>query len=161
MFIPLFSPWLCCGIESHDEYDELRKARPAAEFHLHQQNQETNNRGAKAFRDKARELTMPFFLNMGEDVKVQYVKQQAFGVTGSPIFQADHPAILDCLETTPPVVQGEDPGAPWAENGWRWGPWGGGAHGCTRVGACDCVPGWRPCPCPGIQECTLHPARQL
>jgi hypothetical protein len=49
------------GIESYDEYDELRKHFRAAETPLFQGFQETKNLGAKAFRDRARELIMPFF----------------------------------------------------------------------------------------------------
>ena len=76
------------GIQSHDEFEELRRARPAAEFSLHQQNQETNNRGAKAFRDKARELTMSFFIDQGEEEKLAFVKMRVFGVEGTPIFDS-------------------------------------------------------------------------
>jgi hypothetical protein len=44
------------GVESYDEYDELRKNRRAAGKKLIQGYQETNNRGAEALRDRAREL---------------------------------------------------------------------------------------------------------
>ncbi len=50
------------GIKSYDEYDALRENRRAVERTLLQGFQETNNRGAKAFRDKARELITPFFV---------------------------------------------------------------------------------------------------
>ena len=50
------------GIESHDEYEALHSVRPRAEWTLVQGHQETNNQGAKAFRDRARELIMPFFV---------------------------------------------------------------------------------------------------
>ncbi len=49
------------GIQSYDEYDELREKRRAAEKPVLQAFQETNDRGAKAFRDRVRELIMPFF----------------------------------------------------------------------------------------------------
>ena len=116
------------GIQSHDEFEELRRARPAAEFSIHQQNQETNNRGAKAFRDKARELTMNFFIDKGEDEKLVWVKEQAFGVTGSTLFEArgpDHPVIMACRETAPPVVHGETAHAGARRPGEEGGGWGG------------------------------------
>jgi hypothetical protein len=49
------------GIQDYEEYDALRGNRPVSEKVLIQAFQETNNRGAKAFRDRARELIMPFF----------------------------------------------------------------------------------------------------
>jgi hypothetical protein len=50
------------GIQDYEEYDALRENRHAAERTLHQGFQEKNKRGAKAFRDKAREMIMPFFV---------------------------------------------------------------------------------------------------
>jgi hypothetical protein len=58
------------GIDSYEEYDALRENRRAAEKTLLQGFQETNNRGAKAFRDKARELITPFFVK-GDNTKQQ------------------------------------------------------------------------------------------
>jgi hypothetical protein len=49
------------GIQSHDEYDELRAANTSAECRLLQKFQETCNNGGTAFRNKVRELVMPFF----------------------------------------------------------------------------------------------------
>ncbi len=48
-------------IQSHDEYDELRAANTLAESRLLQMFQETCNNGGSAFRNKVRELVMPFF----------------------------------------------------------------------------------------------------
>ncbi len=53
------------GIQDYDEYDALRENRRAAETQeraLLQGFQEINNRGAKAFPDRAKELIMPFFV---------------------------------------------------------------------------------------------------
>ncbi len=44
------------GIESHDEHEELRENRRAAEGTLLQGFQETNNQDVKTLRDRAREL---------------------------------------------------------------------------------------------------------
>jgi hypothetical protein len=49
------------GIASHEEYEELRAANKASEGTLLQWMQETCNRGAKAMRDKTKELVMLFF----------------------------------------------------------------------------------------------------
>jgi hypothetical protein len=60
------------GIQDDDEHDALRENRRAAEKTLLvlQGFQETNNRGAKASRDRARELIMPFFVK-GDGTKEQ------------------------------------------------------------------------------------------
>ena len=49
------------GIQSDDEYDELRAANTSAESRLLQKFQETCNNGGRAFRNKVRQLVMPFF----------------------------------------------------------------------------------------------------
>ncbi len=49
------------GIQDYDEYDALWDNRRAAEKPLLQGFQETNNRGTKAFRGRARDVIMPFF----------------------------------------------------------------------------------------------------
>ncbi len=48
------------GISSHEEYEEFSAANKASEGTLLQRMQETCNRGAKAMRDKTRELVMFF-----------------------------------------------------------------------------------------------------
>jgi hypothetical protein len=74
------------GIESYDEYDELRDNRRAAGKPLLQGFQETNNRGAKAFRDRARELIIPYFVKgdgvMEEHEKYVHAMLSTFGFTG-------------------------------------------------------------------------------
>jgi hypothetical protein len=47
------------GIDSHENYEELRAANQLSRGTLLQMMQETCNRGAEAFRDKTRELVMP------------------------------------------------------------------------------------------------------
>ncbi len=49
------------GIDSHDEYDELRAGNTSSENMLMQKFQETCNNGGRAFHNKVRELVMPFF----------------------------------------------------------------------------------------------------
>ncbi len=49
------------GIESHDEYDELRSGNTSAESRLLQKFQETCNNGGRAFHNTVRELVVPFF----------------------------------------------------------------------------------------------------
>ena len=77
------------GIESHDEYEVLRENRPHAELTLIQAHQETNNLGAKAFRDRARELVMPFFVHGDPDPEsneqILQVKHSIFSGTGKPV----------------------------------------------------------------------------
>jgi hypothetical protein len=83
------------GIESCDEYDELRESLRAAAKNLLQGFRETNNRGAKAFRDRARELIMPFFVDgdstMEEHEKYLHVMLSTFGITGSTVKYPRHP----------------------------------------------------------------------
>ncbi len=63
------------GIQSHDEYDELRAANTSAECRLLQKFQETCNNGGRAFRNKVRELVMPLFQDGdGKDPVVQELK---------------------------------------------------------------------------------------
>ena len=63
------------GIESHDQYEKLRKVNVRMEFALLQQHQETNNKNAKAFRDRARELVMDFFEDTADkDRRINHVK---------------------------------------------------------------------------------------
>ncbi len=69
------------GIESHDEYDELRAANTSSENRLMQKLQETCNNGGRAFRNKVRQLVMPFFQDgNGKDPVVQEIKWKVFGV---------------------------------------------------------------------------------
>ena len=103
------------GITSYDEYDELRENRPGAERTLLQGFQETNNRGAKAFRDRTRELILPFFLKgdgtMEQDDKYVHAMLSTFGFTGSTVLHhlhpAGHPVLRDCMATPRPTERGE------------------------------------------------------
>ncbi len=98
------------GIESHEEYDELRDNRHAAEKTLLQGFQETSNRGAKAFRDRARELIIPFLVKgygtKEEDEKYVHAMYSTFGFTGSTVLHhrhpAGHPVLLECIATPRP-----------------------------------------------------------
>jgi hypothetical protein len=103
------------GIDDYDEYDALRDNRPAAEKVLIQGFQETNNRGAKAFRDKARDLIMPFFVKgdgtKQEDDKFIHAMLSTFGFTGSTVLHHHHPdghpLLLECMATPPPTEKGQ------------------------------------------------------
>jgi hypothetical protein len=102
-------------IQDYDEYDALRENRPVSERVLLQGFQETNNRGAKAFRDRMRELIMPFFVKgdgtKQQDEKFIHALQSTFGITGSTILHhhhpEGHPMLLDCMDTAPPTEKGE------------------------------------------------------
>ena len=103
------------GIQDYDEYDALRENRRAAKKTLLQGFQETNNRGAKAIRDRMRELIMPFFVKgdgtKQQDEKFIHALHSTFGFTGSTILHhhhpQGHPMLLDCMDTAPPTEKGE------------------------------------------------------
>jgi hypothetical protein len=103
------------SIQDYEEYDALRDNRSAVERVLLQGFQETNNRGAKAFRDKARELIMPFFVKgdgtKQQDEKFIHAMLSTFRFTISTVFHHDHPAghpmLLECMATPPPTEKGE------------------------------------------------------
>jgi hypothetical protein len=108
------------GIQDYDKYDALLENRRAAEKTLRRGFQESNNRGAKAFRDRARELIMPFFFK-GDCTKEQAEKYvhamlSAFEFTGSTVLYhlhpAGHPVLLVCMATPPPTECGELTAAP-------------------------------------------------
>jgi hypothetical protein len=103
------------GIQDYEEYDALRGNRPVSEKVLIQAFQETNNRGAKAFRDRARALIMPFF-DKGDgtkqqDEKFNHAMLSTFGFTGSTVLHhrhpGGHPMLLACMDTLPPTEKGE------------------------------------------------------
>ncbi len=108
------------GTQDYDEYDALRENRRAAERTLHQGFQETNDRGAKAFRDKATELIMPFFVKgdgtKQQDEKYVHAMLFTFGFTGSTVLHhlhtAGHPVLLECMDTPPPTERCELSAAP-------------------------------------------------
>ena len=97
------------GIESHDQYEELRKVNVRMEFALLQQHQETNNKNAKAFRDRARELVMEFFEDTADkDRRINHVKWKVFGTAaGAPIMTGEHPVMRACFAVGPPIVEGQ------------------------------------------------------
>jgi hypothetical protein len=97
------------GIESHDQYEELYKVNPRMEFVLLQQHQETNNKNAKAFRDRARELVMEFFEEtVDKDRRINHVKWKVFGTAaGAPIMTGEHPVMRACFAVGPPIVEGQ------------------------------------------------------
>jgi hypothetical protein len=102
-------------IKDYDEYDALRENRPVSEKVLLQGFQETNNRGAKALRDRMRELIMPFFVKgdgtKQQDEKFIHALHSTFGFTGSTILNhhhpGGHPMLLDCMDTALPTEKGE------------------------------------------------------
>jgi hypothetical protein len=77
-------------IQSHDEYDEIRAANTSAETpesRLLQKFQETCNNGGRAFRNKVRELVMPFFENGdGKDPVVQDMKWKVIWSCCGPLY---------------------------------------------------------------------------
>jgi hypothetical protein len=84
------------GIQDYDEHAALRDNRRAAEKYLLQGFQETTYRGAKAFRDRARKLIIPFFVKGDgteeEDEKYVHAMLSTFGFTGSTVLHHHHPA---------------------------------------------------------------------
>ena len=92
------------GIQSHDEYDELRAANTSAKSRLLQKFQETCNNGGRAFRNKVRELVMPFFQDGdGKDPVVQEIKWKVFGVAADHCILADdHPVAQALLQLPVP-----------------------------------------------------------
>jgi hypothetical protein len=96
------------GIASHEEYEELRAANKASEGTLLQRMQETCNRGAKAMRDKTRELVMLFFKD--NDCKfraVQRVKWEVFGVAADGTLLPDeHPIVVELAALGSPEING-------------------------------------------------------
>jgi hypothetical protein len=96
------------GIASHEEYEELRAANKTSEGTLLQRMQETCNRGAKAMRDKTRELVMLFFKD--NDCKfraVQRVKWNAFGVAADGnLLPDEHPIAMELAALGSPEING-------------------------------------------------------
>ncbi len=96
------------GIESHDEYDELRSGNTSAESRLLQKFQETCNNGGRAFRNKLRELVVPFFQEGdGKDPVVQEIKWNVFGVAvDGNILDDGHPVARALVQLPVPETDG-------------------------------------------------------
>ena len=88
---------------------ELHKVNVRMEFALLQQHQETNNKNAKAFRDRAREIVMEFFEDTADkDRRINHVKWKVFGTSGgAPIMTGEHPVMRACFAVGPPIVEGQ------------------------------------------------------
>jgi hypothetical protein len=90
------------GIESHDEYDELRAPNTSAESRLLQKFQETCNNGGRAFRNKVRELVVPFFQEVdGKNPVVQEIKWKVFGVAADRNILDDRYPVAQALVQLP------------------------------------------------------------
>jgi hypothetical protein len=91
-------------IQSHYEYDKLRAANTPAESRLLQKFQETCNNGGRAFRNKVRELVMPFFQDgNGKDPVVQEIRWKVFGVAADhSILNDNHPVALALVQLPAP-----------------------------------------------------------
>ncbi len=96
------------GIESHDEYDELHAANTSAESRLLQKFQETCNHGGRPFRNKVRELVVPFFQEGdGKDSVVQEIKWSVFGVAvDGNILNDGHPVAQALVQLPVPETDG-------------------------------------------------------
>ncbi len=71
--------------------------------------QEAHNKNSKAFRDRAREITMAFFSDT-RDPKIAHVKASVFGrPRGEPLPVDEHPVLEPALTLPPPVVEGMGP----------------------------------------------------
>jgi hypothetical protein len=71
--------------------------------------QEAHNKNSKAFRDRAREITMAFFSDT-RDPKIEHVKASVFGrPRGEPLNRLvdEHPE--PALTLPPPVIEGMVP----------------------------------------------------
>ncbi len=81
------------GIETHEQYKEPRAASTKSKYTLLQQMLETNNRVAKAFRDRMRELVIPFFKdNDSKIMTVRDIMWNLFGIADdSSLFSTEHP----------------------------------------------------------------------
>ena len=88
-------------IQSHYEYDKLCAANTSAESRLLQKFQETCNNGGRAFRNKVRQLVMPFFFKEGDGKNpvVQEIKWKVFGVAADKnILDDEHPVALALVQ---------------------------------------------------------------
>lgn len=96
------------GIETHEEYEELRAASTKSEYTLLQQMRETNNRGAKAFRDRMRDLVIPFFKDNDNKIRtVRDVKWELFGISADHSLLSDEHPIAKQLAALPrPEING-------------------------------------------------------
>ena len=95
-------------IETHEEYEECRAASKSAKTMLLQQMLEILFRGAKALRDKVRELVIPFFRENEHRIPmVAEVKQEVFGVSDDKsLLNYEHPVYLALHKLPPPVING-------------------------------------------------------
>ena len=96
------------NIATHEEYEECRAASKTSETMLLQQMRETNNRGAKALRDKVRELVIPFFRENEHRIPmVAEVKQEVFGVSDDQsLLNRKSPVYLALYKLPPTVING-------------------------------------------------------
>ena len=98
------------GIDSHEEYEELRMADTRGETAFVSKGQEAHNKNTKAFRYRAREIRMAFFAADSRDPKIKHVKASVFGISdGQPLLAEDDPVLALALSLAPPVVEGMGP----------------------------------------------------
>ena len=95
-------------IATHEEYEECRAASKTGKTMLLQHMRETNNRGAKALRDKVRELVIPFFRDNEHMIPlVAEVKQEVFGVLDDKsLLNYEHPVYVALHKLPSPVING-------------------------------------------------------
>ena len=86
-------------ISSHEEYAELRTARPDAEFALLQKMQETLQKNLSNFRKDMSAMIFKFFQDDTLCPMLNRVKYETFGVpAGGAIFTGTHPIVAACMQ---------------------------------------------------------------
>jgi hypothetical protein len=96
------------GIQSHEEYNMLRKNGPEAEFTLLQKIQETTQKNTKNLRDNVRNRVINFFKDDTDCDKVNYVKFEVFGVGGCEFIMAENHHVFQAFNALPaPTFEGE------------------------------------------------------
>jgi hypothetical protein len=76
------------GIESHKEYEKLRRADPRGEGTFILKGQEAHNKNTKAFCNRARETTRAFF-STARDTNITHVRVSVFRIPrGDPLMMS-------------------------------------------------------------------------
>ncbi len=95
------------GIESHDDYSELRGASLDVEAIFLTRLQETLQMNLESIRNDMRNPFMEFFEEDTLDPKLNHVKFHVFGKpAGGAILESSHPTMRACFAQTFPWVKG-------------------------------------------------------
>jgi hypothetical protein len=94
------------GIESHDDYSELRGASLDAEVIFLTRLQVTLQKNLGSFRKDMRDLVVGFFEDNTLDPKINHIKFHVSGSpAGGPIMESDHPTMQACFALPFPWVK--------------------------------------------------------